>query len=72
MRYQAETPRHEGLYTPHTESDACGTGFIANLTGDPSHKLVTDALTMLINMEHRKPTEDPSLHQVEVGGLSRM
>ncbi len=53
MRYQADTPRQEGLYTPHTESDACGTGFIANLTGDPSHSLVTDALTMLINMEHR-------------------
>jgi glutamate synthase (NADPH/NADH) large chain len=53
MRYQADTPREKGLYTAHAESDACGTGFIANLTGDPSHKLVSDALTMLINMEHR-------------------
>ena len=53
MRYFADTPRHEGLYTEHAESDACGTGFIANLTGVPTHKLVSDALTMLINMEHR-------------------
>lgn len=53
MRYAADTPKPQGLYTEHLESDACGTGFIANLNGDPSHKLVTDALTMLINMEHR-------------------
>ncbi|MFK8162479.1 MAG: glutamate synthase large subunit [Lewinella sp.] len=53
MRYAADTPKPQGLYTEHLESDACGTGFIANLNGDPSHKLVTDALEMLINMEHR-------------------
>lgn len=53
MRYVADSTRQEGLYTEHLESDACGTGFIANLTGEPSHKLVTDALTMLKNMEHR-------------------
>jgi glutamate synthase (NADPH/NADH) large chain len=53
MRYQATTPRPEGLYTPHLESDACGTGFIANLSGIPTHQTVTDALKMLINMEHR-------------------
>ncbi|MEM9525328.1 MAG: glutamate synthase large subunit [Bacteroidota bacterium] len=53
MRYQSETPRPEGLYTPHLESDACGTGFVANLNGEPSHKIVIDALKMLGNMEHR-------------------
>ncbi|PHI20807.1 glutamate synthase large subunit [Lewinellaceae bacterium SD302] len=41
------------LYTPQLESDACGTGFIANLNGEASHELVRDALNMLINMEHR-------------------
>jgi len=54
MRYAADTPRPEGLYVEQAESDACGAGFIANLTGEPSHKLVTDALTMLINMEHQR------------------
>ena len=53
MRYQEKSVAPEGLYTPHLESDACGTGFIANLSGEPSHQLVTDALKMLINMEHR-------------------
>ncbi len=42
-----------GLYTPQLEKDSCGTGFIADLTGNKSHQLVQDALTMLENMEHR-------------------
>lgn len=46
-----EMPR--GLYTPQLESDACGTGFIANLDGVQSHQLVEDALKMLACMEHR-------------------
>ncbi len=43
----------KSLYTPELESDACGTGFIANLDGIPTHQLVMDALQMLANMEHR-------------------
>ena len=42
-----------GLYVPQLESDACGIGLIANLEKKYSHKLVSDALTMLENMEHR-------------------
>ena len=41
------------LYRPEFEHDACGTGFIASLRGAPTHQMVTDALTMLENMEHR-------------------
>ena len=43
----------KGLYVPQFESDACGTGFVANLYGQKSHALVNDALTMLANMHHR-------------------
>ena len=53
MQYQHTTPRQPGLYTPQLESDACGTGFIANLEGEPRHDIVRDALRMLANMEHR-------------------
>ena len=42
-----------GLYVPQLESDACGIGMIANLEKEYSHQLVSDALTMLENMEHR-------------------
>lgn len=43
----------KGLYTPQLEKDSCGTGLIADLSGNKTHKLVADALTMLENMEHR-------------------
>lgn len=46
----------EGLYVPEMEHDNCGIGFIANLKGFKTHKTVTDALTMLENMEHRGGT----------------
>ena len=48
-----ERKRSPGLYVPQLESDACGTGFVANLNGQPRHQLVRDALTMLANMHHR-------------------
>ena len=45
--------KQRGLYVPQAERDSCGTGLIANLKNEPSHQLVSDALTMLVNMEHR-------------------
>ena len=33
--------------------DACGVGILADLNATPSHSLLQDALTMLINMSHR-------------------
>ena len=43
----------QGLYLPEFEHDACGVGFIANIKGKASHKLVNNALEILENMEHR-------------------
>ncbi len=48
-----ESKKQKGLYVPQLESDACGTGLIANLNGIKSHQIVEDALTMLQNMDHR-------------------
>jgi glutamate synthase (NADPH/NADH) large chain len=42
-----------GLYDPSFEHDACGIGFVANIKGNKSHKIIFDALTVLENMEHR-------------------
>ena len=42
-----------GLYDPSFEHDACGIGFVANIKGTKSHQHITDALTVLENMEHR-------------------
>jgi glutamate synthase (NADPH/NADH) large chain len=43
----------QGLYDPQFERDSCGIGFIANLKGNKNHQTVSDALTILENMEHR-------------------
>ncbi|MGZ8524044.1 MAG: glutamate synthase large subunit [Chitinophagaceae bacterium] len=42
-----------GLYHPSYEHDACGIGFVANIKGNKSHQYISDALTVLENMEHR-------------------
>jgi glutamate synthase (NADPH) large chain len=42
-----------GLYSPEFEHDSCGIGFVANIKGNKSHQIVSDALTVLENMEHR-------------------
>ncbi len=41
------------LYSPEFERDACGIGFVANIKGNKGHQIVSDALTVLENMEHR-------------------
>ncbi len=47
---------NQGMYVPEMEHDACGIGFVANLKGKKSHQIIRDALTMLMNMEHRGGT----------------
>ncbi|MEW2548754.1 glutamate synthase large subunit [Streptomyces sp. NPDC047002] len=49
-------PAPQGMYDPRNEHDACGVGFVATLTGDASHELVEQALTVLRNLEHRGAT----------------
>src|SRR5262245_22025101 len=46
-------PDAQGLYDPRLDKDACGVGFIADIKGRKSHKLVEDALAILCNLEHR-------------------
>lgn len=46
-------PPKQGLYDPQFEHDACGIGFVAHIKGEKSHDIVTQALTVLRNMEHR-------------------
>jgi glutamate synthase (NADPH/NADH) large chain len=44
---------NSGLYHPSFERDACGIGFVASIKGNKSHQNISDALTVLENMEHR-------------------
>lgn len=44
---------HYPLYEARWEHDACGTGFLANVSGFASHQLIEQALTVLANLTHR-------------------
>lgn len=46
-------PKKQGLYDPQFEHDACGVGFVANITGKKTHEIVQQALTVLTNLDHR-------------------
>ena len=52
----AEPARQRGLYRSEYEHDACGIGAIAHLKGKRSHQTLDDALSVLVNLEHRGGT----------------
>ena len=43
----------QGLYAPQFEHAACGTGFVADVKGRPSHRIIQQALEVLTNLSHR-------------------
>jgi glutamate synthase domain-containing protein 2/glutamate synthase domain-containing protein 1/glutamate synthase domain-containing protein 3 len=45
--------RRQGLYEPRFEHDACGVGFVVNVSGAKSRDIVENGLTILANLEHR-------------------
>lgn len=49
-------PANQGLYMNENERDSCGVGFICHIKGDPSHKIVSDARSLLCAMTHRGAT----------------
>ncbi len=48
--------RHQTLYRPEFEHDACGIGALAAIDGTRSHQILDDALSLLVNLEHRGGT----------------
>jgi glutamate synthase (NADPH/NADH) large chain len=49
----AASAGNQGLYDGHHEHDACGVGFVADLSGRRTHGTVAQALTVLRNLDHR-------------------
>ncbi|HEY5989787.1 MAG TPA: hypothetical protein VIV12_25900, partial [Streptosporangiaceae bacterium] len=49
----ADNHANPGLYDSQYEHDACGVGFIADLTGRRTHDTVAQALAVLRNLDHR-------------------
>jgi len=50
---QKNYPPAKGLYDPQYEHDSCGVGFVVDIKGRQSHKIVSNALTILKNLIHR-------------------
>ena len=42
---------NQGLYDPAYESDACGVGFVVDIKGRKSHKIVENAVTIFYEVE---------------------
>ncbi|APW39324.1 glutamate synthase subunit alpha [Rhodoferax koreense] len=45
--------KDHGLYSSSNEHDACGLGFVAHIKGEKRHDIVTQALKILENIDHR-------------------
>ena len=43
----------QGLYDKRFEHDACGIGFVAHVKGRKSQQIISDAITILENLDHR-------------------
>ncbi|WP_435684673.1 glutamate synthase large subunit [Sedimenticola selenatireducens] len=50
---QGALPTKQGLYDPRNEHDACGVGFVANIKGRKSRKIVEQGLEILERLTHR-------------------
>jgi glutamate synthase (NADPH/NADH) large chain/glutamate synthase (ferredoxin) len=51
--HNKQPPKAVGLYDPRYEHDACGVGMVARLDNQPTHEVVSRAITALENLEHR-------------------
>ncbi|HEY6086805.1 MAG TPA: glutamate synthase subunit alpha, partial [Burkholderiaceae bacterium] len=48
-----EAAAAHGLYSPTSEHDACGVGFVAHIKGQRAHGIVEQGLRILANLDHR-------------------
>ena len=52
-RARSARPAKQGLYDPQNERDACGFGFVVDIKGRKSNKVLRDAIEVLKNLDHR-------------------
>ncbi|MDD3127340.1 MAG: glutamate synthase large subunit, partial [Candidatus Izemoplasmatales bacterium] len=46
-------PGQNGLYDFKNEHDACGVGFVVNIDGIKTHKIIEQGIQVLVNLQHR-------------------
>jgi len=52
-RRQRGQPGKQGLYDPWYEHEACGVGFVVDMKGRKSHRILQQAIQVLRNLDHR-------------------
>jgi glutamate synthase domain-containing protein 2/glutamate synthase domain-containing protein 1/glutamate synthase domain-containing protein 3 len=52
-RKRPHGPGKQGLYDPWYEHDACGVGFVVDVKGRKSHRILEQAIEVLRNLDHR-------------------
>ena len=58
------TSATRSLYNPEFEHDACGVGFVANISGKSEHRILAYAVQALCHLAHRgasTPTPTPAM-----------
>jgi glutamate synthase domain-containing protein 2/glutamate synthase domain-containing protein 1/glutamate synthase domain-containing protein 3 len=53
MGFIHQLPEPRGLYHPRYESDSCGVGFVADISGHRSYQILEKAMQALMNLTHR-------------------
>jgi glutamate synthase domain-containing protein 1 len=48
-----QRPDSQGLYDPQFEHDSCGVGFVVDIKGRPSHRVIELGIQLLVNLLHR-------------------
>jgi glutamate synthase (ferredoxin) len=51
--FRTGRPAKQGLYDPWFEHDACGVGFIVDMQGRATHRILEQAIQVLENLDHR-------------------
>jgi glutamate synthase domain-containing protein 2/glutamate synthase domain-containing protein 1/glutamate synthase domain-containing protein 3 len=49
----SQYPIKRGLYEPANEHDACGVGFVVNLDGKKSYRIIEAGIQVILNLVHR-------------------
>jgi len=53
LRWTNGRPPAQGLFDPAREHDACGVGFIADMSNAKRHDIIEKGLQILLNLDHR-------------------
>ncbi|MCB9850642.1 MAG: glutamate synthase large subunit [Phycisphaerales bacterium] len=65
-------PGQFGLYDARFEHDACGVGFVAAISGEPTHDIVHHGITGLVNLAHRGAVSADGLSGDGAGMLTQI